>query len=334
MGARRTAELAPTDKLEKIRAAYPNLPALSVHAQKRLADLLQSPTAPTPDVIGGTRDQLWKTLEKQLIYVAGKQDPINRQEMEGRFQKDVQALDAWITAAANVGYWADPAARKYVAARVADANDPASARTRERLAKPIQANFTGTGLADVIDFIRETAGVDILVDWKGLEAGGIPRDVPVELRLREPTAADHVFDLVLRTAAPNQLTYTLDRGVIMVGTAEQGQTTMVTKAYDVSDLVNQPIPAAPTGAPVPGAYGGAGMAVDGTQLTQLQALIMQTVQPNSWSTGGGQGTIGAFGTKLIIKNSDIAHKEVGELLSMLRDKPARKATEKAEKHEQ
>ena len=48
-------------------------------------------------------------------------------------------------------------------------------------------NFNAVGLSDVIDFLRDGTGVDILVEWAALEQAGIPRDAPITIRLREPT---------------------------------------------------------------------------------------------------------------------------------------------------
>jgi beta-lactamase regulating signal transducer with metallopeptidase domain len=339
----------------------PSLPKLSRHARALYEQMLQRPQPPNDEELLLFKDNLGQAYAQELIYVPGQAAPINQQQVGQKIQQDWDALQTWVQAAKRANTWNDP---KPAGARqpgspaghgdprglsgeaflgVADANDPASAKTREKLAKPIPANFAGTGLADVIDFLRDTTDVDILVDWKALEAAGIPRDTTVDLRLKTPTAADHVLTLVLRTAAPNMLTHHIDRGVVMVETAEQGHTTMVTKAYEVSDLLSQPVPGAEEammgrggggggGRHGPGGYGGGGF--ESSQLSQLQALIMQTVQPSSWGGGGGQGTIGAFGTKLIIKNSDTAHKEVTDLLAMLRDKPAKKATERTDKAQQ
>jgi hypothetical protein len=110
---------------------------------------------------------------------------------------------------------------------------------------------------------------------------------------------------------------------------------MVTKAYDVSDLTTLPgehvaqldAGGALAGSPGPAAPPNPAVRYpqqDPTQLGQLRSLIMQTVEPGSWSEAGGAGSIGTFGTKLIVKNSEPIHKEITELLTMLREKPANK----------
>jgi len=54
-------------------------------------------------------------------------------------------------------------------------------------------------------------------------------------------------------------------------------------------------------------------------------LIMTTVQPESWRDAGGpSGSITSFKGKLVIKATEAAHKEVAQLLEMLREGPAKK----------
>ena len=70
-------------------------------------------------------------------------------------------------------------------------DDQANARTREKLKKPLsKVDFNGQGLSDVIEFLRDAAGVDILVEWAALEQNGIARETPVTIQLREPTPVD------------------------------------------------------------------------------------------------------------------------------------------------
>jgi hypothetical protein len=208
------------------------------------------------------------------------------------------------------------------------AADPASARTAEKLKKPLKVEFQGQALSDVLEYVRDAAGVDILVQWAQVEAAGLDQAAPVTLKLREPTPADAVLSLTFRTL-PVKLQFEIDKGVVVVGTAEEvAVATEVTRVYDVSDLV-----AAKADAP-PGAYGGGGGGGGGfpggpatvpDDVNPLIRLITATVQPGSWREAGGtSGSIAAFKGKLVVKGTEGVHKEVARLLEMLREEPAKK----------
>jgi hypothetical protein len=216
--------------------------------------------------------------------------------------------------------------------RVVDESDPANGRTAEKLQKAVKVDFQNNAFADVLDFLRDQAGVDILVQWAQLEAAGFDRNSPVTLRLREPTPVGSVLSLIFRTL-PVRLNYEIDKGVVVIGTAEPvaaGAAPEVTRVYDVSDLVmfrgEVPPPGVPAG---PGGFGGmpgAPMAVVvPDEVAQLTRLIQTTVQPDTWrEAGGASGSITSFKGKLVIKATEPVHKEVAQLLEMLRETPGGK----------
>jgi hypothetical protein len=240
-----------------------------------------------------------------------------------------------------------------LASPVSPEEEKANARTAEKLKKPIdKINFNGQALSDVVDFLRDAAGVDILVEWPSLEQIGVNKDAPVTLVLREPTPVDAVLPLMFRSTGL-ALRYEIDKGVVIIGSAADGRASMAMRVYDVSDLVANfeggkttaaiqpsaigasdasggggPIggppsnPAAPgpgaAGSPFPANFTGAGNGA----MEQLVSLILSTIHPDVWMQAGGQASIGVFKTKLVIKAPEGVHKEVANLLEMLRDKPA------------
>jgi hypothetical protein len=213
-------------------------------------------------------------------------------------------------------------------------DDQASARTREKLKKPLaKVDFNGQALADVIEFLRDAAGVDILVEWAALDQNGIPRDAPVTIQLREATSVDAVLQLMFRSMGLG-LQYEVDKGVVVIGPSSH-QATAVTRVYDVSDLVASSPPPVPGafGAPAPAVPGTEGVMVDMSDVGQLIRLIMSTVEPNSWREAGGElGSITFFKNKLVIKTSESVHKEITSLLEMLREKPSGKRDDAKTKH--
>jgi hypothetical protein len=212
--------------------------------------------------------------------------------------------------------------------RAAADDDPASARTAEKLRKPVKVQFQGQALSDVLDLLRDQAGVDILVQWPQLEAAGLDRNAPVTLKLREPTPAGAVLSLVFRTL-PVKLNYEIDRGVVVIG-AQDAAPAEVTRVYDVSDLVMFRGEVPPGGMPGrPGGFGGAPgspmAVVVPDEVAQLMRLITTTIQPDSWRDAGGtSGSITSFKGKVVIKATEQVHKEVTQLLGMLRETPGGK----------
>src|SRR5437762_849899 len=100
-------------------------------------------------------------------------------------------------------------------------------------------NFSGVAFADVIDFLRDVSGANIHVDWKILEAAGIGKDAPVNLRLRS-VSLRKVLGLVLREAGGGDvLTFYADGGVIEITTREVADKQLFTKVYPVEDLLGE-----------------------------------------------------------------------------------------------
>ncbi|MDB5320277.1 MAG: blaR1 4 [Phycisphaerales bacterium] len=203
-------------------------------------------------------------------------------------------------------------------------DEKANARTAEKLRKPLdKIDFNEVPLRDVLDYIRDATGADLLVQWPALDEAGVARDVPITLRLHEPIAADGVLTMIFKSAAL-PLRYEIEKGVVVIGHSS-ARGAVITRVYDVTDLVASPPP------PQPGAFGGsAGVGIGGegppppaaTEVDQLIKLIMSTASPETWREAGGDlGAIAFFKSKLVIKTTEPIHKEVANLLEMLREKP-------------
>ncbi|HYE20255.1 MAG TPA: M56 family metallopeptidase [Tepidisphaeraceae bacterium] len=208
--------------------------------------------------------------------------------------------------------------------------DPAVAKANERMATTIAADFEKASLKDVLDSIRDRVGVDMMVDWNSLNSAGLEHATPVTLRLKNPLRADDVLALISRSFGGQLITETTRGGVIVVsagGNAVVAEGPMVTRTYDVTDLVAD----GAGGGPEVGAVdGGGGLFAGQSQprpasaVDQLISVITRTVRPDAWADSGGQYTVTAFRGKLIVKAPEAIHKEMTDLLDMLRAKPAAK----------
>ena len=177
-----------------------------------------------------------------------------------------------------------------------------------------EAKFDNVPLSDVVDFLRDVTGANLVVQWKRLEQAGVARDTPVTLRVQDVALKD-VLNLVLREEDAG-LGYRVENGVIVIDVLNQPErpTKMVTRAYDVREL----LPQQKDGNLFGGDQGG-------DAIKELMATIYETVSPESWKQNGGPGALSMFGTKLVITTTDPVHAEVVALLEMLRDKPTTRA---------
>jgi hypothetical protein len=101
---------------------------------------------------------------------------------------------------------------------ITTAEDPKHPRAKvtvtglpERLDRRLpEIGFSGQGLADVVDFLRDVAGANIFVDWRAMQKAGIGKDVPVSVRLRDvrfSTALKRILEDVSDRKTPVQATF-------------------------------------------------------------------------------------------------------------------------------
>ena len=180
-------------------------------------------------------------------------------------------------------------------------------------------NVDGVGLSSVIDYLRNSSGANLVVDWNTLEAAGVSKDAPVTLQVRG-LPMRKVLQLALDQASPNTaLSIVVDQNVIEVNTQEASDRKLITRTYSIADLLVPP----PTNS-VPqlslqqatqqgssGGGGGAGLFTDtGSQQQQqigaqqvadnLIAVIKSMVRPTIWQDNGGTASIGYFQGQLIV----------------------------------
>jgi len=172
----------------------------------------------------------------------------------------------------------DPAARE------------ADARTVAALQKGISVQFEGTPLPDVLDFFADTTGLDVVTDWKSLEAEGVDRNAPVTLRLRQNAPAEQALSYLLRSAGGDNIGFAIDHGVVVVAARGRLDRMVVTRAYDASGLTEG----------------------------DLATLVRETVSPHSWRETGGAGSARVYNGRLVVTATEPNHRQVERLLGLLR----------------
>jgi hypothetical protein len=198
--------------------------------------------------------------------------------------------------------------------------DPAAAKLARRIAG---RDARGKRIDQVLQEIAADAGVNLYVDWRGLEAAGINSDATVGVSLREGPASE-----LLRTVLGDigrgeiALAYDLEDGVVHVSTKEQLAVRTVTRMYDVRDLVEGVLIRAvalgwksPTDLPE-------GRVLRPTEQEVADALVrllQEAIDPTSWRDAGGTiGGVRYFYGRLIVTQTPENQEAVMGLLGALR----------------
>lgn len=198
-------------------------------------------------------------------------------------------------------------------------------------------------LDQVLEWLGELNNISIIVRWQMLEDMGIDRDKPISIKARN-LRLSQVLWLVMNEAGGSdvKLAYRATGPLLVLSTEEDLSKEMVTKVYDVADLLIR-IPNASRDAAFDvtqgmgeggqqGGGGGQGMFGEGNeeqdddyedderngnnvQLDTLIELIQQTVEPDSWRENGGRGTIIPFRRLLVVHNTILVHQRLGGYLT-------------------
>ena len=219
-------------------------------------------------------------------------------------------------------------------------------RVQLKLQEPLPINFEANRMVNVMDYFRNTTGVNYFVNWAALEAAGVEQDTPITLQLSN-IPADQALRLVLQQAGGGAelepIGFSIIDGVVTVSTQRDLTKTTDTRVYDIRDLLVQ-IPRF-TGAPEfdlnsalsnTSSGGSSGGAQSSTTLfedadevetitreemiEQITALIQDTVgnQPDWAAYGGEVSSLRELNGNLIVKTTPDNHRDMIKLLGQLR----------------
>jgi hypothetical protein len=214
--------------------------------------------------------------------------------VEGRITRvEIAAGDA--AAAAAAGEQAPP---RRVAPRLWSAREPVEPKPLTAidgvLEKPLEQpmEFNETPLRDVIAGFRKVAGIDVLIDRRGLEDAGIDLDWPITPLLPAGLPLATALDVALRGV---DLTWIVRDDLLEITTPERAHERLFVHVHDVADLADT---------------------ADGLQL--LIDLVQSSVAPTTWDTVGGPGSIRPDSATLVISQSWQLQRQVAGFLDILR----------------
>ncbi len=203
-------------------------------------------------------------------------------------------------------------------------DDPRKQEILNRLSSmKIDLDFADTPLADVLDFIRDFAQINLVMDPRTAEqAAG--DDMKVTIKVRE-LALKSALKLILQSKG---LTAVYRDGVLLVLPQEEAKKSVVLRIYDVRDLLAQiqDFPGPVVELKPPGQEGGGGISGATFSLEESKSIITEDflTEMIKTHTGGGDwdsnpsASIQLSNGLLMVTQTKGVHAEVEVLLGKLR----------------
>jgi len=203
-----------------------------------------------------------------------------------------------------------------------------------------EVNFTDAPLDQVMAWVADTTGINVVVQWQILEDRSIERDKAITIKLRQVTVQQALWMIMKEAGGPDvTLAYRASGNTLILSTADDLNKEMVVKAYDVSDLIVRvrdfqgPQLDLQQASQAQSGGGGGGQSIfqndqqdndDNTneqegqnagEIQRLIDLITTVIEPDTWDQNGGTGTIRAFRSQLVVRNTIFVHQRLGGYLS-------------------
>lgn len=217
-------------------------------------------------------------------------------------------------------------------------------------AKLSSVSFEAVSLTEVCDWIRDSLGTNVHVNWGALQEAGVEPTHPITLKLKM-VAVDRLIRLMLQeTGAGDQLTFYVDGNVLEITSKEVADAELFTRVYPIQDLllipgaVSQPNTGALTNSGGGnsrelgsgnssssnsntgfGGNGGGnnllqdnngggqntGQQTDADRAQQIVDMIKKAVPAEMWEENGGRATLTVFRGNLILTAPRSVHALIG-----------------------
>ncbi len=202
----------------------------------------------------------------------------------------------------------------------------------------------------VMDWLADYTGVNVIVRWEALEDVGIDRDQPISIKMRNLRLSQVMWVIMTEATAggPARLAYRTTGNMIVFSTHADLNRQMIVKVYDVRDLL-QRVPFHANARYIreqtyvaglqPRVAAGAvgfqpiiGRALSGVELytddedgerfrdereddrdeavRELIDVIVNAVEPDTWAVNGGAGAVREFNGFLIVRNTPYVHQQL------------------------
>lgn len=190
---------------------------------------------------------------------------------------------------------------------------------RRSLAKSISLQFEEESLKKVVAHIAKTAGLNIVLDMRGIDDAATAVDAKISMKAKDITVRQLLEDIL----EPLDLAFIVEDEVVKITSKDRAFGPLEVRTYPVADLVI-PIPGAGqvdlTNLEAKRANPPTKMAKPKADFSQLIELLQTQVEPESWQQRGGEGSMSEFQTtlSLVVRARRSVHKKLVVLLTTLR----------------
>lgn len=203
------------------------------------------------------------------------------------------------------------------AADSSNAKPPANAAPHEfvtwkALQQPISLTMEEMPLSEVLRAISRRSGINIFLDSLGLQEVGLTPKTPVTIEVKG-IKAKSTLNLLLE---PLDLAYIIRDEVVVITSRTRSLGKPYVVSYPVADLA-VPVPLA---GPVPADETASAANTPAIDFESFIDLIQSTVDPDSWETVGGNGSIRPHAASqcLVIRQTSQTHQRIEDLFTELR----------------
>lgn len=211
-----------------------------------------------------------------------------------------------------------------------------------------EVKFDATELADAMRFVRDVAGINVVVRWQVLADQGIDPQTPVNLSLKD-VRLSQALPLLLKSVGHGsmKLDYRIDNGILIVSTQEDLDLKTEVRMYNCAELLeasgtrwirgeverallrlrgeagSKKNAAKATESPRAGVSTQVVLdqlvaTLANRRVEDLETVIAETVDPGSWrDMGGTTGQITVFDDVFVIVQTPKNHEAITRLLDSL-----------------
>ncbi len=219
-------------------------------------------------------------------------------------------------------------------------------RARKKLQRVIRnVDFSGIALENVLNFLRDVTGANIVPNWEVLAGRNVTRKTQVTAEKLSEVTGQTLLEIVLENVGGTQvqLGYVIEDGIVKISTSDALRTKVKTRVYDIRDLII-PIPdfEGPSmditnvgddgdddydggddntlfGDDDDDDTGGAQGPTRAEMIEEIISMIREKAPIDSWVDQGGPGSIREFGGQLVVTQTPEVHDQILELIGMLRE---------------
>jgi len=176
----------------------------------------------------------------------------------------------------------------------------------------VPASFNGHELGEVLQFLAQTADLDVIIDRRALDEARIALNEPITLNLSAPRPLPQVLDL-LAAQLDQPFAWRAADGILEVSTTDVfDRREIVLASFDVQNVLD--LIWATSGD-------------DQSATERLETLIIEYVEPNAWQANGGDlANVSVVGGKMFVKAPKRFHEPIQWILGQLEESAAVQAS--------